>query len=48
VGLRLRIADSGTLQISDPAPLIRDCQSERHRRVHCIWFVRQSQRPISF
>jgi hypothetical protein len=29
-----------TLQISDPAPLILDCQPERHRRVHCIWFVR--------
>jgi hypothetical protein len=24
---------SGTLQISDPTPLIADCQPERHRRV---------------
>jgi hypothetical protein len=29
----------GTSQISDPAPLIRDCKPERLRRVHCIWFV---------
>jgi hypothetical protein len=28
-----------TLQISDPAPLVFDCQPERHRRVRCIWFV---------
>ena len=31
-----------TLQISDPAPLMLDCQPERHRRVRCIWFVRPS------
>src|ERR1039458_5167544 len=29
-----------TLQISDPAPLILDCQPERYRRVRCIWLVR--------
>src|SRR5215831_5910849 len=29
-----------TSQISGPAPLILDCQPERHRRVRCIWFVR--------
>src|ERR1017187_3834536 len=28
-----------TSQISDPAPLILDCQPERHRRVRCIWLV---------
>jgi hypothetical protein len=28
-----------TFQISDPAPMIFDCKPERHRRVHCIWFV---------
>ena len=28
-----------TPQISDPAPLIFYCKPERHRRVHCIWFV---------
>jgi len=33
-----------TFQISDPAPLILDCQPERHRRVCCIWFVR----PLAF
>jgi hypothetical protein len=35
-----RILSRLTFQISDPAPLILDCQPERHRRVHCIWFVR--------
>ena len=28
-----------TFQLSDPAPLILDCQPERYRRVRCIWFV---------
>jgi len=30
-----------TLQISDPAPVMLDCQLRRHRRVRCIWFVRR-------
>jgi hypothetical protein len=35
-----------TLQISDPAPLILDCQPERHRRVRCIWFVLRGSQPL--
>ena len=28
-------------QTIDTAPLILDCRPQRHRRVHCIWFVRR-------
>jgi hypothetical protein len=35
-----------TFQISDPAPLILDCQPDRHRRVRCIWFVRRDGHRI--
>ena len=44
---RFMVPSRSALQISDPAPLIFDCQPEHHRRVHCIWFVRLSVHALT-